>query len=129
MAGASEALAAAARTALAGIGGLNGVFDGLPVKASLPYAAVELGPEGDWGWKGGEGREVRLVATVRDAGERPDRLRVLMASVEAALLALGDVWDGWRIVNAVLVRVRTMQKRAGEWMGVVDVRVRMERVA
>lgn len=128
MASATGVLAAAARTAVAAVGGLNGVFDGQPVKGSPPYAVIEMGPESDWGWKGGEGREIRLGATLFDAGERPGRLRGLMAAVEAALIGLGDVAEGWRIVNVVLVRARTAQKRAGDWSGVVEVKARMERV-
>ena len=128
MTSASEALAALAREALAGLSGLNGVYDGAPIKASLPYAAIEIGPESDWSWKGGAGRELRLAATIRDAGERPTRLRTLMAAAEAALLTLGGAAGGWRIVNAVTERVRTAQKRARDWSGVVEVRVRMERV-
>lgn len=127
MTSASEALAGAAREALAVLPGLNGAYDETPLTASLPYATIEIGPEGDWGWKGGEGREIRLAVTIRDAGERPARLRTLMAAVEAVLLALGGSAEGWRIVNVVTVRVRTGQKRAGEWNGVIEVRVRMER--
>ncbi|MGQ0660227.1 tail completion protein gp17 [Sphingosinicella sp.] len=127
MTSASEALAAAALGALAGTVGLNGAYEGVPVKASLPYAAIELGPESDWGWKGGEGREVRLAVTIRDAGERPGRLRRLMAAAEVALLGLDGAVEGWRIVNVVTSRTRTAQKRAGEWTGMIEVRVRMER--
>lgn len=127
MAGAGEVLADQALMALAAIEGLNGAYDGLPARASLPYAAIEIGPESDWGWKGGEGRELRLTATMHDGGERPDRLRALMAEAEAALLDL-DGGDDWRIVSAVLVRRRMMQKRPGQWSGSVEVRVRMERI-
>jgi hypothetical protein len=127
MASASEALAAAAHVALAAVSGLNGAYDGVPVNASLPYATVEIGPESDWSWKDGEGREIRLAATIRDAGEQPARLRRLMAEAEAALIALGDASDGWRIVNVMPVRARTAQKRAAEWTGTIEVRVRMER--
>ena len=128
MASANEALAAAARGALAGVGGLNGAYDGAPLTASLPYATIELGPEKDWSWKDGEGREIRLAVTVRDGGERPARLRALMAEVEAALTGLGGGIEGWRIVNVVLVGGRTAQKRKAEWAGFVEVKVRMERV-
>ena len=128
MVSASEALAGAARDALAAVPVLNGVYDGMPLKASLPYAAIEIGPETDWSWKGGEGREIRLVATIRDGGERPARLRALMAATEAALVGLGGGIEGWRIVNVRMVRVRMAQQRAGEWTGVVEVRVRAERV-
>ena len=127
MTGAGEVLADRALTALAAVEGLNGAYDGLPAQASLPYAVIEIGPESDWGWKGGEGRELRLTATVHDDGERPGRLRVLMEAAEAALLGLGGD-GGWRVVNVVPVRRRTMQKRAGQWAGLIEVRVRMERI-
>ncbi len=126
-AGASEMLAESALAALRGVSGLNGAYDGVPVKASLPHAMIEIGAEGDWSWKGGEGREIRLVATVRDGGERSGRLRRLMGGAEAALLAMSDVGAGWRVVNMVTLRVRTGQKRAGEWAGTIEMRVRMER--
>ena len=126
MAGASEALAARAIEALGAVEGLTGAYDGLPARSSPPYAAIETGPESDWSWKGGEGRELRLAATLHDAGERPERLRRLMTEAEGALLGLGGAGSGWRVVNAVLVRRRTTQKRAGEWTGVIEVRVRME---
>lgn len=125
---ASEALAKAALVALTEVGGLNGAYDGTPLNASLPYAAAETGPESDWGWKGGEGREIRLAVTIRDAGERPARLRALMAEVERRLLGLDGAADDWRIVNVTVVRVRTAQKRAGDWTGTIEARVRMERI-
>lgn len=126
-ASASEVLAAAALAVLGRVGELNGAYDGVPVKASLPHATIALGPESDWSWKGGEGREVRLTATVRDAGEMATRLRKLMAAVEMALLGMSAAAAGWRIVNAATLRTRTAQKRAGEWSGVIEMRVRMER--
>ena len=127
-AGASDGLAAAALAALQRVSGLNGAHDGAPVKASLPYAVIEVGPESDWSWKAGEGRELRLVATIRDAGEKPARLRRLMVGAEAALLGLNGTGAGWRVVNVVTLRVRTGQTRAGEWVGTGEVRVRMERL-
>ena len=125
---AGEVLAGRALAALAAIEGLNGAYDGLPARASLPYAVIETGPESDWGWKGGEGRERRRAATVQDGGERPERLRALIGAIEATLLGLSG-GDEWRVVNVVLVRRRTTQKRAGEWTGLAEVRVRMERIA
>lgn len=129
MTGASEALAAAVLTALAEVRGLNGAYDGVPLQATLPYAAIELRPERDWSWKGGEGREVRVAVTIRDDGERPGRLRRLMGEAEAEVIGLGGTRDGWRIVSAAMLRVTTQQKRAGERTGMVEVRVRMERSA
>jgi len=124
---AGEVLAAAALAALEKVAGFNGVYEGAPVKGSLPYATIEIGPASDWSWKGGEGREVRLAVTIYEAGEKPARLRRLMAAVEGVLLGMSGGDTGWRIVNVVMVRARTMQKRAGDWVGTVEVRVRIER--
>lgn len=126
MSGAGEALAGLARSALRSVAGLNGVHDGLPVQASLPFARIDLGEARDWGWKGGEGRELRLGLTVRDDAERAERVRGLLADCEAALLALSGTGGGWRVVSVALLRSGLRQKKAGEWTGVVEVRVRME---
>ena len=84
-------LQAAAVAALADVAKLGGVYDGLPVQAVVPYATVETGPETDWGHKNGAGREVRLAVTIRDEGERPSRLRRLMAEAEQS--AKDWLWD------------------------------------
>lgn len=125
MSGAGEALRSAAMAALGAIDGV-GVYDGAPVQAALPYAIVEIGPESDWGHKSGAGRELRLAATLRDKGERPERLRALMAEAESALTGLGGALDGWRLVTMAMVRSRLVTPRAGEaWVGVVEFRARM----
>lgn len=126
MSGAGEAVVAAAMDALGGLEGVA-VYDGAPVQAAFPHVVVECGPESDWGWKGGGGRELRLAAVVRDKGERPERVRVLMGEVEAALGGLSEV-EGWRMVNANFVRARVVRERAGPRAGVVEFRMRVERV-
>ena len=84
MSGAGEALAEAAMAALRAVDGLNAVYDGPPLPAAFPYAAVEAGPESDWSHKSGAGRELRLAILLRDQGERPARLRGLAGAAEAA---------------------------------------------
>lgn len=123
---ASETLVAAAVAALGEVEGLNGAYDGLPVKASLPYAVIAIGQERDWGWKGGDAREIRMTLTIRDASERPVRLRTLMAEAERALCDMSAPHD-WRVVNVVTLQVSTAQKRAGEWTARIELRIRMER--
>lgn len=125
---ASAALTAAAKAAMSGIAGLNGGYDGPPLTASLPYAMIETGPESDWSWKGGAGRELRLAAAIRDAGERPDRLRILMDAVETALAGIDGEIGGWRVVSCLFVRSR-VAKAGREWAGLVEYRVRMVRLA
>lgn len=120
---AAEALQAAALAALRNVGGL-GVHDGAPVQAVAPHALVEIGPETDWGHKSGVGRELRLALVLRDAGERPVRLRRLMREAEAAVLGMGGGLDGWRVASLGLVRALASRERAG-WVGLVEFRVRV----
>jgi hypothetical protein len=122
--GAGEALAEAARAALAALAGLNQIHDGPPLQAASPYATVETGLETDWGHKSGSGREVRLTVALRDQGERPARLRSLAAEAEAALADLVTV-AGWQLVTLVLVRSMTIAESAGKWLAVLDYRARM----
>lgn len=125
---ASAALTAATQAALSAIAGLNGGYDGPPLTGSLPYATIETGPESDWSWKGGEGRELRLAASIRDAGERPDRVRGLMAEVETALAGIDGEIGQWRVVNCLFLRSR-VAKVGREWAGLVEFRARMVRLA
>lgn len=123
---ASATLMAAAKAALASIGGLNGRFDGPPLKASLPYATIETGPESDWSWKGATGRELRLTAVIRDGGERPERLRALMDEVETRLTGIDGELGSWRVASCVFMQTR-IAKAGRDWAGLVAFRVRMVR--
>lgn len=128
MKSASEALVAAATAALGEVAGLNGAYDGPPIQAAFPYALVDAGPESDWSHKSGTGRELRLAVTIRDQGERPARLRVLMRAAEDAIGALdGDV-EGWRLVTLVFLRSRMLRESGAAWAGAIDYRARMLKV-
>ena len=127
MSGAGAVLTAAAAAALGEVAGLNGAYDGPPLQAAFPYATVEAGPESDWSHKSGEGRELRLAATLRDRGERPARLRALMAAAEAAIAAIGPELDGWRLVTCVFLRSRMLRSNDAAWTGWVEFRARMLR--
>jgi hypothetical protein len=112
MSGAATALQAAAIAALDGIEGLNGAYPAPPLQAAAPYALVECGAEGDWGHKSGKGRELRLAVTLRDEGERPERVQALADAVEGAIEAgLSPV--GWRLVTLTLLRVRGLGPARG----------------
>jgi len=124
--GAGAALQGAAMAALEGLG-LGGVYPGPPLQAAFPNAVVECGAETDWGHKGGRGRELRLAVTLRDAGERPDRVQALADSAESAIEAGLEV-EGWQLVTLVLVRRRTVAEGRGGrsgWAVAVDWRARM----
>jgi hypothetical protein len=125
MSGAGQALAEAAMAALRGIEGLNGVYDGPPLTAAFPYAIVEAGPESDWSHKSGEGRELRLSLLLRDKGERPARLRGLVAEVEDKMLQIGAALAGWRLVNLRFVREAMLRESGAAWSAAIDYRARL----
>lgn len=121
-----------AASALAAIAGLA-AYRGPPVQAAAPYAVIETGPETDWGWKGGAGRELRLAVTLHDRGETPERLLALAAEAEAAVAAIeGTAADGWRLVSLRFVRAALLPPRKGEpnglWARVLEYRARAEGV-
>lgn len=125
MSGAGAALVEAALTALRAVEGLNAVTDGPPLAAAFPYAIVEAGPESDWSHKSGEGRELRLAVLVRDKGERPTRLRGLVAEIEDAAAGIGPDLDGWRLVNLVFVRSSMLRSNAAAWSAAIEYRARL----
>lgn len=126
MSGAGAALRAAAIEALESLE-LGGVYPGPPLQAAPPYAVVECGPETDWGHKSGKGRELRLAVTLRDRGERPERVQAFAEVVEAAMEA-GLAVAGWRLVTLALVRIRTVAEGRGGalgWAVALDYRARL----
>lgn len=123
--GAGDALCAAALAALGGVEGLNGAYDGPPLKGAFPYAVVEAGPESDWSHKSGAGREVRLAVTIRDAGERPARLRALVEAAEVAIGGVDGVLEGWQLVTLAFLRSRMLREPSAGWAAAIDYRARM----
>ena len=122
--GAGEMLAGAGLAPLGKLAELNGAYEGAPLQAVHPFATVEAGPETDWSHKSGTGREVRLTVTLRDHGERPARLRRLMAEAEAAIMAAGTATPGWRIVTLAFLRSRLLPDAERQYAGVLDYRAR-----
>ena len=125
MSGAGQALVEAALAALRGVDGLNDVYDGAPLAAAFPYALVEAGPESDWSHKSGEGRELRLSILVRDKGERPVRLRQLVAEIEGSAMAVGPDLAGWRLVNLVFLRGSMLREAGAVWTAAIEYRARL----
>jgi hypothetical protein len=128
MNGAGASLQEAALAALRTIGGM-GVYEGPPVQSVYPYAVAEAGLEADWSHKSGDGREVRLTVIMRDRGERPVRLRALMAAAELALGELPADLGGWNVASFLFLRSRLVAEGKGAWAGVIDYRARMLAVA
>ena len=124
-----EALVAALK-AHAGVARVvTAVFDAPPVRAARPYAEVAEALLTDWSTKDMAGREGRIAIVLRDAGERPVRLRDLAGEVDAAVEALPrDLGEGWRIASLVPVRSRIVREGDGLWAGTNEYRVRMLRM-
>ncbi|WP_380783625.1 DUF3168 domain-containing protein [Sphingomonas sp. R86520] len=103
------------------------VFDAPPVRGGLPYAVVDEPVLSDWSTKTWVGREGRVLLTLFDEGERPVRVRSLLAVAEEGLEAVApDLGEGWRVVRVALVRSRVL--RVGDrWRGTSEFLVRMYR--
>ncbi|CAD7334519.1 DUF3168 domain-containing protein [Sphingomonadales bacterium 56] len=109
------------------MGGFNGLFDGQPVRASVPYAVVGECIASDWGAKDVDGRELRLTIGLHDAGETPGRLAALLERINAVMQLL-EFAEAWRIVGVRLIRSRVVKGRDKDtWQAVVDYRVRVVR--
>ena len=107
---------------------LTGVFDGAPARCALPWAQVVEPVLVDWSTKDMAGREGRVSVILRDAGERPVRLRMLAGAAEDALAAMpGAIGEGWRVVTLLPVRSRIVADGPGKWMAAGEWRVRMLR--
>ena len=103
------------------------VFDAPPVRGGLPYAVVDEPVLSDWSTKTWVGRVGRVLLTLFDGGERPVRVRALLAVAEEGLELLApDLGEGWRVVRLALVRSRVL--RVGDrWRGTAEFLVRMYR--
>lgn len=125
--GAAGALIAAVVAALRQVPGLSGVSDGIPVQAGDAHAVVEAGPEADWGFKGGDGAEVRFAVLIRCGGEQPKRARQLTGLARQALAAIGPDCGEWRLVTLILMRSRVLRAPGPSWTGAAEFRARMIR--
>lgn len=125
----SEALVAALRGEPEIAGAATAVFDAAPVRAARPYAMVEEVLLTDWSTKDLAGREGRIAVILRDAGERPVRLRGLSDAVDAAVEGLPrELPGGWRIASLVAVRSRIVREGDGLWSAMHEYRVRLLRM-
>ncbi|MGE4322924.1 MAG: DUF3168 domain-containing protein [Sphingobium sp.] len=110
--------------------GINALFDGLPARASAPYAVVGDCTGSQWGAKDIDGREIGVAISLHDARDGPARLEALVARVDPALQAMTRAGGGWRIVTARPMRCRIARigKRGEEgWQAVIDYRIRAVR--
>jgi hypothetical protein len=104
------------------------VFDAPPVRGGVPYAVVEEPVLQQADAAGIAGRTGTMTVVSHDSGERPVRLRQLVAGIEEALEgSSGDVGEGWRLVGVRLVRSRLVKTGEDRWRGVSEFAVRLYR--
>ena len=107
---------------------LNGLFDGQPARAAPPFAVMGECIASDWSAKGVDGRELRLTISLNDAGDMAGRIGAMLARIDPVMQALDMAGEGWRVVNARLIRSRLMRTGARDgdgWRAVVDYRLRV----
>lgn len=123
--GAAAAVRASVLARLRGVGGVNGVWEGAGVSATVPFVLLGDVVASDWSTKDRAGRELRVAVTVRDRGDSPARAGTLAAAVEAAVAGLPRALDGWRVASVVLIRSSVVASGKGAWAALVDHRVRV----
>lgn len=107
-------------------------FDAPPVRRAAPYAVVEepmLAALDAARVRGRVGTiAIMLVDAGVGAGERPVRLRAMIAAAEEAVAALpADLAEGWRVAGLRLARSRIVRGKADQWSGTSEFAVRLFR--
>lgn len=102
--------------------GLNGLFDGVPARASAPYVSIGGAEGSDWGTKDAAGREVRVTLALVGVGEAAGDAAA--GRIEALVPGLRGEAGGWRIVGARVVRTRFAFGKDGGWRHEIVVRCR-----
>ena len=111
-------------TALSGVGGVNGIYDGPPLDAVPPYLVIGPDLMTDWSTKTEVGHEHRLSVTAWDAGPGSVAAKSIMGAVETAVIAMAGSQGGHRVVSARLLRGFVLTD-ADRWtQGVTEFRVR-----
>ena len=106
------------------------VFDAPPLRAAMPQLVVDDPVLAAADAAGVSGRVGTIALVYADDGERPERLRALVARIEAAMerLPVDLGAEGWRLAGLRLARSRLVRGRNEQWSGTSDFAVRMFRI-
>jgi hypothetical protein len=106
------------------------VFDAPPLRAAMPQAVLGDPVLGAADGAGVSGRVGSIAVTCTDTGERPDRLRALVATIEAAMERVpADLGaGGWRLGGLRMARSRLVRGKGERWVATSEFAVRMFRI-
>jgi hypothetical protein len=90
-------------------GQINGIYDGAPLQAIVPYAVIGDMAGNDWGTKDRAGRELIITLSLYDRGENAGRLALLASAIHTAIGALPRQLGGWNIASMVPLRSRLVR--------------------
>ncbi|MDE0879108.1 MAG: DUF3168 domain-containing protein [Sphingomonas bacterium] len=108
-------------------------FDAAPLRRAMPHVVVEEPVLGAMDATGVVGRVGTIAVSVTDAGagggERPERLRMTLGAVEAAVGAMPrDLPESWRIAGLRLGKSRIVRGKSEAWIGTSEFQVRLFRI-
>lgn len=104
------------------------VFDAPPVRAAMPHVVVDDPVLAAGDAIGVLGRTGTMTVSCIDVGVSPDRVRALLAAVEARMASLPpQLGEGWRVTQVRLVRSTVAQAKGERWTAASVFAVRMFR--
>ena len=110
------------------LAGLGRVFDAPPARAAMPYVVVDDPVLAAGDAVGVAGRSGTVAVSCVDHGVSPERVRALLASVEAAMTGVpGQLDEGWRVTSVRLARSAVSQGKGERWTATSVFAVRMFR--
>ncbi len=104
------------------------VFDAPPARGAMPYVVVEDPVLAAGDAVGLAGRTGTVAVSCVDTGVSPERVRALLAGVEAAMASLpAQLGDAWRVTAVRLARSAVAQGKGERWTATSVFAVRMFR--
>jgi hypothetical protein len=89
---------------------LNTIVEEAPSRTSLPWLGISASASADWSVKDAIGREVRIAVEMHLRGDDPATGVSLAKELEARILAMPRVQNGFYIVTVVFLRSRVEQR-------------------
>ncbi len=98
------------------LAGINAIEEEIPVNASAPWLGIAASASTDWGTKDRPGREIRIALELESRADEPDADGLLVAAIEARVLALPPFYNDFEIASIRFLRARS-EERASNLRG------------